>query len=128
MITRLTCDQLSKYGGVTTYNLATLFIKVSILFFYLRFAVQRSFRWAVYGVAFVVTGYSISAGFAFLYGCDLPGTPACVVTAKVFLAAAVLNVITDVAILALPVWLLWSMRLPVQYKVAVAIIMMGGGL
>jgi hypothetical protein len=31
-------------------------------------------------------------------------------------------------ILLLPIWLIWSMRLRIQYKIAVAFIMMGGGL
>ncbi|KAH7376959.1 hypothetical protein B0T11DRAFT_273159 [Plectosphaerella cucumerina] len=119
--------KISTHGGVITYNLATLFIKVSILFFYLRFAVQQSFRWVVYAVIFVVTGYSISASFGFLYGCNIPGSPACQRLAKVFLASAILNVVTDMVILLLPIWLIWSMRLRIQYKIAVALIMMGGG-
>lgn len=82
----------------------------------------------VYAVIFVVTGYSISAGFAFLYGCKIPGSPACQRTAQVFLASAILNVVTDIVILLLPIWLIWPMRLRIQYKIAVAFIMMGGGL
>ena len=68
-----------------TYNLCTLFIKLSILSFYLRFSIDRAFRMAVYAVIFITVGYTIPNAFLFLYICkpiastgigQLPAAPA----------------------------------------------------
>jgi len=118
------------------YNLATLFVKASILSFYLRFAAaNRPFQIAAYIVLFVIVGYSLNAAFSFLYLCtpmrslwdsSVPGT--CVDLNSAYLVSSVLNVATDVVILLLPIWLLWQLRMRWQQKFAVALALMPGGL
>ena len=117
--------------------MATMFIKASILFFYLRFAAaNRPFRIVVYIVVFVVVGYSIPSATIFLWMCrpvrkywDLSVTEGeCIQGIPPYFAAAILNSVTDVVILLLPLWLLWPLRVPWRQKCAVALVMMTGGL
>lgn len=118
------------------YNLSTLFVKASILFFYLRFAAaNRPFRIAVYVVLFAVIGYTLPAGFMFLYLCqpvqkfwDSAVEGVCFSGYAAFLAPSVLNSVTDVVILLLPIWLLWPLRVRMGQKIAVALALMPGGL
>lgn len=118
------------------YNLATLFVKASILSFYLRFAAaNRPFQIATYIVLFVIVVYSLNAAFSFLYLCtpirslwDISVTGTCVDLNSAYLASSVLNAVTDVVILVLPIWLLWPLRVRWQQKIAVALALMSGGL
>jgi len=122
-------------GGALTYNLATLFIKISILFFYLRFSVDRAFRLTVYFVMFVTVGYTVPNALLFLYVCRpmqkywdflLPGE--CVNMNAAFHTANTLNMVTDFAILLLPIWMLRPLQAPLSKKIGVTLILMAGGL
>jgi len=122
-------------AGPLTYNLATLFIKVSILSFYLRFTIDRGCKIAVYIVMFVAVGYTIPNAFLSLYVCRpmqkywspmLEGT--CVNINAAFHTANALNVATDFAILLLPIWLLKPLRAPFMKKLGIMLILMTGGL
>lgn len=123
-------------GGAMTYNLCTLFIKLSILFFYLRFSIERAFRMAVYFVMFVTVGYTLPNAFLFLYICQpmafywdwaIPNGW-CINQQNTFDAANILNVITDFAILLLPIWMLRPLQQPILKKIGVTLILMTGGL
>ncbi len=128
--------QIGMIGGLLTYNLATLFIKVSILNFYLRFSVERAFRFAVYFVMLVSVGYTIPNAILVLYACrpmhaywDFSVTEKqCVNLNAAFHTANALNMVTDFAILLLPIWMLRPMQVPLSKKIGVALILMAGGL
>lgn len=119
-----------------TYNLCTLFIKLSILSFYLRFSVERAFRMAVYLVMFVTIGYTLPNAFLFLYICrpmayywdrSIPGGM-CINDQAAFDAANFLNMLTDYAILLLPIWMLQPLRRPLLKKIGITLVLMTGGL
>ena len=118
------------------YNLSTLFAKASILLFYLRFAsANRPFRIAVYVLLFIITGYSLNAGFNFLYLCqpirrlwDMTAQGSCVDIYMTYLVSSILNAATDVVILLLPVWLLYPLRVKLPQKILVGLALMPGGL
>ncbi|GAB1315631.1 hypothetical protein MFIFM68171_05841 [Madurella fahalii] len=124
-------------GGPLTYNLATLFIKTSILSFYLRFSVERAFRLAVYFVMVVTVGYTVPNAILVLYACrpmhaywDFAAKMAgsqCVNFDATFHTANTLNMLTDFAILLLPIWMLRPMQVPLSKKIGVALILMAGG-
>ncbi|KAK1753820.1 hypothetical protein QBC47DRAFT_48216 [Echria macrotheca] len=125
--------KLGGIGGSLTYNLSTLFIKVSILQFYQRFPSSRSFQLAVYATIFVAVGYCIPQSISWLYHCrpivrywdfTIPGT---CIRDEDYLASAALNVATDIIILLLPIWLAFPLRLPARQKVGVICILMAGG-
>lgn len=131
----LTPTQLGMIGGPMTYNLSTLFVKLSILSFYLRFSIDRAFRLAVYLVMFVTVGYTVPNAILFLYICKpmafywdwtLQGT--CVDQQAVFDAANILNMTTDYMILLLPIWMLRPLRAPLLKKIGIALVLMTGGL
>jgi len=122
-------------GGALTYNLTTMFIKLSILSFYLRFSIDRAFRIVVYFVMFMAFGYSIPNAFLFLFVCKpipsywdwtIPGT--CINEQAIFDASNILNMVTDFLILLLPFWMLRPLRLPRAKKIGVALILAAGGL
>jgi len=119
------------------YNFATIFIKASILFFYLRFAAtNRPFRVVVYIVLAVVIAYSLLAATVALWSCrptrkfwDPSVTEGeCVDGYLPYLTWAVLNSVTDVVILLLPLWLVRPLRVPWRRKVGVGLVLMTGGL
>ncbi|KAK3312802.1 hypothetical protein B0H66DRAFT_380906 [Apodospora peruviana] len=128
-------NMIGAMAGAICYHLSTLFAKYSILSFYLRFSVDTGFRYAVYFVMFVATGYTVPSAFAFLFQCtpmnslwdsDVVGRK-CVDAVAMCNATGVLNTVTDLAILLLPIWLLRPLRIPLLKKMGVAIILMTGG-
>ena len=129
--------KVGSIGGGLSYNLCTLFVKISILTLYLRYSKQRKyFRIAVYVVMFIAVGYSFANGISFAYNCtpierlwdpaNVPGR--CVDSYEHFMVAAGLNVGTDIVILFLPIWMLWGVRLGTMQKLGLGGIMMAGGL
>ncbi|GAB1315415.1 hypothetical protein MFIFM68171_05625 [Madurella fahalii] len=126
---------LSAVGTATSYNLSTLFIKASVLFYYLRFASSPAFRYTTYCVLFVAVGYSLAGALAFAYSCvpmakywDSSIDGECVNVSASLLARCVLNVATDVCILLLPIWILWPLRLrSTMRKAGISLVLMAGG-
>ncbi|KAK3348984.1 hypothetical protein B0T25DRAFT_569643 [Lasiosphaeria hispida] len=126
--------KLGMIGGALTYNLATLFIKVSILSFYLRFSVDRAFRNTVYFVMLATVGYTFPNSILFLYVCtpmqsywDFSVVGTCVNINAAFHTANTLNMVTDFTILLLPIWMLRPLRAPLMKKIGVTLILMAGG-
>lgn len=123
-------------GGAMTYNLCTLFVKLSILSFYLRFSIDRAFRLAVYAVMFITVGYTLPNALLFLYICKpiasywdwtIPDST-CINQQAVFDSANILNMATDFMILLLPIWMLHPLRVPLLKKLGIALVLMTGGL
>lgn len=117
------------------YGIGTMFIKSSILLFYLRFPSERPFKIVTYIVLFVVCFYSLFGAFTFLLMCrpvqtywnlDIPGK--CLNSKDAFFITGVFNVATDITILSLPIWLLKPLRLPRKQKIGVTLILMTGSL
>jgi hypothetical protein len=118
-----------------TYFLSILFTKLSILGFYLRFCQATALRATIYAVLFVTTGYSLVGAFGFTFICrplakmwdfSLPGR--CLNAFAWWLVTAVLNAITDLVILLLPIWILKPLTVPLMQRVIICGILMAGGL
>ena len=84
----------------------------------------------------VVIAYTLANGLTFLYMCapmrkwwdySVQGGY-CLDSYAAFLAAAVMNSVTDVVLLLLPIWLLWPLRVRLRKKIAVGLVLMPGGL
>jgi hypothetical protein len=60
------------YSTRLLYVLAMWFVKMSLLVFYLRLDTRRSMRWTVYGLIFVVTGFSIASFIILAISCFPP--------------------------------------------------------
>lgn len=109
---------------------------MSILCFYLRFSIERAFRFAVYFVMLVTVGYTLPNAILALYACRPMSAywdftvqkEHCVNLDATFHTANTLNMVTDFAILLLPIWMLRPMRVPLSKKIGVSLILMAGGL
>lgn len=116
------------------YCLGIMFVKLSLLLFYLQISPDCKFRLAVYGLAFIVASYSVASVLVVIFPCfpvakswDVTISGGYCINLPVFyLANLSLNSATDIAVLILPFPLLWSMRMPLRKKVAVTSIFMTG--
>ncbi|KAL2265629.1 hypothetical protein VTJ83DRAFT_6729 [Remersonia thermophila] len=94
----------------TPYKVVVFLNKVSVVLLYMRIFVGTGFRIAAYSVLFVVFGYSVGGIAATIWQCvPIQGAwnknvPArCINSNAFWVAYAVLNILTDVMVLALPV-------------------------
>ncbi|KAE9364497.1 hypothetical protein N431DRAFT_550006 [Stipitochalara longipes BDJ] len=110
-------------GAFTTYYLGTLFVKLSILLFYLRINPDRTFRRLAYAIgAFEITYIALSIGIQ-IFGCSpvarswdfyIPGS--CVNKIDFFYVEAVFNIVTDFATLLLPIRMCVRLQLPTKQR------------
>jgi hypothetical protein len=134
---RLT-DVLFKVGaiGITFYGISIMLTKLSILTLFLRFVPRGNLRVTIYITIAIVVLYSLVTSFEWVYACrpmekywDLTITGgSCVDGSKIPVFSGVMNTVTDVAILILPILILRSSRLPKKQKIGVIIVLMTGGL
>ncbi len=110
-------------GAYTTYYLGTLFVKLSILLFYLRINPERTFRILTYTIGAFELSYILISIFIAILGCSpierswnfyIPGE--CVNKEAYFYAQAVFNIVTDFATLLLPIKLCIRLQLPRRQK------------
>ena len=95
------------------------FAKLSILFLYRRLSPVRWFRYCIYFVMGVIAAYSIAILFALIFPCkpiaanwDVTITNGkCADKAKIYLATAGVNIVTDLLILALPIPMVWNLQM-----------------
>jgi fucose permease len=114
-----------------TQNPALMATKTSILIFYLSLsATQRIFRWATIATLVVVNVGGLALTILNIIQCrpvsaawqsPVPTTAHCTNIVTLYLSSAPLNIITDLAILFLPMPILTSMRLPKKQKIILVI-------
>jgi hypothetical protein len=130
--------QIAVIPVAITGNLAPLFVKVSVLRFYLRFSTSRRFNHAVYVIIFVVITANILGAFSFVFICQpirfmwdymaLKGKGSCIAMDPWYGWLVILNCVTDGVLLVLPAWILAPLRVSVSQKAALAAILGTGGL
>ncbi|KAL8305627.1 hypothetical protein RB600_008490 [Gaeumannomyces tritici] len=116
----------AEYAFSILYNPALMATKTSILIFYLRLSKNTKplLRLASYVVLAIVNLAGVILTFINIFQCkpihaaydDVPFQPICIPLLTVFICSAPVNIVTDVAILALPMPVLTSMRLPPRQK------------
>ncbi|KOS41239.1 hypothetical protein ACN38_g7877 [Penicillium nordicum] len=113
------------WAAIPMYNASLAFTKFSILFQYLRIFPGKSFRIACYVTMAIVASYSswaIVSGFvncvpvAKFWNKDLPGN--CLKFEALWFFNAAMNIMTDIALLLLPMPLLSKLQLPRTQKIA----------
>lgn len=119
-----------------TYNICIPLVKFSILVFYARIFPGRGFRLGLYGIGAFVIAWFITSMFAATFQCTpipymwdksiVGGT--CINITATLTALAILNMVTDVAILIMPMHAVWHLHVPKSQKIAVAGIFLLGGL
>jgi fucose permease len=109
------------------YNPALMMSKTSILVFYLTLSKSNhTFRWATIATLVVVNAGGFALTMLNVWQCTpvnavfrtpIPSTASCTDIVTIYLSSAPLNIITDLAILFLPMPILTSMRLPKKQKI-----------
>ncbi|USW58583.1 Putative major facilitator superfamily, MFS transporter superfamily [Septoria linicola] len=117
----------SNYAFSVLYQPALMATKTSILAFYLTFSTtERLFKWGCYATLFVVNAGGLALTLITVFQCSpvsaafyaiTPTTARCTDILTIYLSSIPLNIITDLAILFLPMPVLTSMRLPRKQKI-----------
>lgn len=115
----------------TFQNPALMATKTSILVFYLTLSkTQKIFWWATIGTLAVVNTGGLALTLLNILQCQpisaawktpVPASAHCTNIVTIYLSSAPLNIITDLAILFLPMPILTSMRLPKKQKIILVI-------
>ncbi|RPA83338.1 hypothetical protein BJ508DRAFT_71098 [Ascobolus immersus RN42] len=131
-------QQRSMFSVGMLYNPTLMFIKSSILAFYIRLSPHRHFRWACFFVLFITIagaiGFSLTAFFAcnpidwqwnpHKYGPENPKSKDVKCLDMLYLSVILgsFNSATDVLILLLPLPMIWKVNLPKRQKFAVSLV------
>ncbi|KAI0473018.1 major facilitator superfamily domain-containing protein [Xylariaceae sp. FL0804] len=117
----------SEYSFSVLYNPSLMAFKTSVLIFYLRLAknTQKVLRLASWGVLVIVNVSGLVLTFLNIFQCHpvraafdpFEATEYCIPLLTEFICSAPINIVTDLAILALPLPVLTGMRLPQRQKV-----------
>ncbi|KAI9682138.1 MAG: hypothetical protein M1817_000192 [Caeruleum heppii] len=121
---------------VVVYVPAVTCSKIAILIFYHRISPNALFRVAIYIIGAITVGYTLAVMFALLFACqpvakswDLSITGgSCINQPAVYLANGILNVISDIAILILPMPMVWQLHIPKRQKFGVGLMFATGSL
>ncbi|OQE03124.1 hypothetical protein PENVUL_c035G06518 [Penicillium vulpinum] len=120
----------SIYSTRLLYVIGIMFVKLSLLWFYLRLDQHGYMKWAVYALTFVVLGLSIASALVLAFSCfppakfwDLTGTvPGNCMSATsqqtFYEANGVLNIVTDILVYLTPIPMLWKVQIPLRKKIA----------
>ena len=110
-------------------------VKISVILFYHRIFPQKSFRWAIRSVGAYLVLFLISGVLVFALQCHpvrafwQPDTPHhCIYQVKFYTAHGVLNLLADLAVVLMPIPLLWRLKLPRHQKIGLVVLFLSGGL
>ncbi|KAK5116653.1 hypothetical protein LTR62_007327 [Meristemomyces frigidus] len=119
------------YAFTILYQPALMALKTSILAFYLSFSTtHRVFRWACIATLVTVNAGGLALTLLSVFQClpvsavfdiAVPAGAKCTDIVTIYLSSAPLNLITDFAILFLPMPILTGMRLPKKQKIILVI-------
>ncbi|KAJ5570470.1 Major facilitator superfamily domain general substrate transporter [Penicillium hispanicum] len=121
----------ANYAFTVLYNPALMAVKTSILVFYLTLTRnQKVSRWANYVTLAVVNAAGLALTMVNVFQCrpvsaaflsSIPSYAHCTDILTLYLSSSPVNIITDLAILFLPMPILTHMRLPYKQKVILVI-------
>ncbi|EAW12310.1 putative integral membrane protein [Aspergillus clavatus NRRL 1] len=119
------------------YTLSICFTKYSILMFYWRIFKTTNIRIPIYIIAVLVTGWGLGVILTTVFQCipirafwdiELQATAKCgVVVNNFFIGNAVPNIITDWALLILPMPYIWKLHRNTTQKIAICSVFILGG-
>ncbi|KAF2125243.1 hypothetical protein P153DRAFT_378743 [Dothidotthia symphoricarpi CBS 119687] len=118
----------------TPYKIVVCLNKTSIIFLYMRIFISRHFRWLCYSTLAIVLGSGVATIFATIFQCvpierswnkTIEGS--CIDSSKFWLANAILNISTDVIVLALPIREIFKLQLKLQEKIMLCSVFLLGG-
>lgn len=117
------------------YNISIMFSKASVLLFYHRiFSIERKLRRFMQVIGVVLVANCLSAVFGLIFSnspvhgqwtLTVPSTS--IDLLPFWLTMAVINLVLDVIILAIPQARVWKLQLSMQNKIAVSLVFLLGG-
>lgn len=119
----------------TPYKVVVCLNKTSVILLAKRIFITRNFQWLCIAALAIVISSGIATTFATIFQCvpfekswnkKLPGK--CIDSSMFWMANAVLNITTDVMVLALPIREVFKLHLKLQEKLLLCGIFMLGGL
>ncbi|KAJ5782863.1 hypothetical protein N7457_004637 [Penicillium paradoxum] len=136
----VTAEMFSAYQKCTLaaaviYVPALAFAKISLIFLYRRIMEkQPAYRWALRIITGVVIGYSIAIPFALIFGCNPIAKTwdssitegSCISSPGLYIATAVTNIVTDLALILLPIPLVLGLQMPAIQKFYLLIVFLIG--
>lgn len=135
---RLSIHGKVKYASQILELLSFGSAKLSVLFLYRRIFAYSAFTRVANVSILLVAAWTVSFFFTIVFQCspvsvlwtmlEMDQRPFCVDTMPFFYANSISDVLLDVAILAMPVPLVWGLRLSVRKKLAVGGMFMLGAL
>ena len=123
------------YAYQLTYGFTITLVKACILMFYHRTFVSHGFRRTVWGMAAFILLYFVPFTTAAIFQCrplrlawnkTLDGV--CIDYVAYFKAASIVNLVTDVLLLVMPLPVVWRLNITPRQKIAVTGIFTLGGL
>ncbi|RAL07235.1 uncharacterized protein BO97DRAFT_378986 [Aspergillus homomorphus CBS 101889] len=122
------------FTAAIIYVPALALAKISLIILYYRILCQEHYqRWTLYALAFIVSSYSIALIFAFIFGCQpvhkawsLSVTGSCIDQYALYVATAVMNIITDIALIIVPVPTVIGLNMPTVQKIGLLFMFMVG--
>ncbi|RAK99402.1 putative integral membrane protein [Aspergillus ibericus CBS 121593] len=117
------------------YTLSICFTKYSILMFYWRIFSMSNIRYPIYLIAFIVTGWGLGVIFTTIFQClpvhgfwDKTIPSHCGVdVSNFFIGNAVPNILTDWALLTLPLPYIWKLQRSASQRLALTGVFVLGG-
>lgn len=123
------------FAAQTPYKVVVCLNKTSVTLLYMRIFVTKGFKRICYVVLSVILGYSVGSIFATIFQCwpiagswDKTVKAQCIDSDVFWVAYAVLNILTDVMVLSLPIPQIMKLQLKTQEKIAVTLVFLMGGL
>ncbi|KAL4965195.1 uncharacterized protein BDV14DRAFT_200185 [Aspergillus stella-maris] len=119
------------YATRILYVLSLMFVKTSLLLFYLRLDPRRWMKYTVYGLLVIVIDLSIASVCILAFSCFPPSkfwdlsvdaSDHCMDAGRqqtFYEANGVLNIVTDICIYIVPIPMLWGVRISMRRKGAI---------
>lgn len=119
----------------TPYKIVVALNKVSLVLLYMRIFISRSFKISAHIVLAVVISYGIAGVAATIFQCipiagswDKSVDATCINSDMFWVANAILNILTDVMVLALPIPSIFGLQLKRRERFMLCLIFLLGGL
>ncbi|KAI1384257.1 uncharacterized protein F4822DRAFT_64765 [Hypoxylon trugodes] len=113
------------YLGMVLYELTMLNLKISILTEWIRLFVphgtKNAFYWTCLAVLIVNVMYYMASIFSVSFSCN-PRAQLCHKSSVVFICSGVINLISDVIILILPIKTIWNLQLSKKKKMSISVV------
>ncbi|KAL1792577.1 hypothetical protein ACET3X_009084 [Alternaria dauci] len=104
--------------------------RITLCIFYSRLSPFVAFQWAVWITAFICASSYIAIFFSLLFACKpiaaswdplLLPTATCVNRGAIYIATAVIGIITDVMLISIPIPTIWGLQMPTKQKIGLTL-------